>query len=329
MIEQFHAPGTVREALQLKGKLKGRAVFLAGGTWLNSTDCPLRPEQVISLAALGLDRIAKTEREVTIGALCTLQRLIDDRKVPAPLKAAALQVKNRNIRNMATIGGHIAGNRPDSDLIPMLVALDAKVLLAGGGGAGSATAAKRTGPARPGSAASARTAPGAARRIPIEAFIQSPPPGLITGIALPLPDRNRVAACRNVRASANARSLLSAAASMTVSRSGIADPIIALGGSGRPVARLTAVEEALNGKPLPTVDEIQALVAGAGRARGAHAGVARARGGQAASRVRASRGAPPSGGGAHSASPAFLDYQAAALVALLLHDALRQKGGRS
>jgi putative selenate reductase FAD-binding subunit len=295
MIEQFHAPGTVREALRLKGKLKGRAVFLAGGTYVNSSDCSLSPGHAISLTGLGLDRIVRTAAEVAVGALCTLQQLIEDRRIPLPLKAAAAQVMSRNIRNMATLGGHVASNLPNSDLIPMLVALDAKVVLAG---AGPAKAAKAAAGAKARSAA-ARSASGAARKIPVATHIQAATSGLITGIVLPLPGRNRLAACRNVRASANARSTLSVAVSITVGRTGIEDPIIALGGLGRHVMRLTAVEKALNGKPLPPADEIQALVGRSVRARADLSG-----------------------------SAAFRRYQAGTVVALALHGALGQRGGR-
>ena len=37
MTEQFHRPATVREAVGLKRRFQARAAYLAGGTWLNST----------------------------------------------------------------------------------------------------------------------------------------------------------------------------------------------------------------------------------------------------------------------------------------------------
>ena len=124
-------------------------------------------------------------------------------------------------------------------------------------------------------------------------------PDLITKIILSRPGANRVAACRNVRASANARSILSAAVSMTVVRDQVRDPIIALGGVSGHVMRLASVEKELNGKPLPGADEIQALVSAAVRPAATLAG-----------------------------SAAFRKYQAGVVVALALREALRQKGGR-
>jgi putative selenate reductase FAD-binding subunit len=272
MIEHFHRPRTVREALALKRRFQGRAVFLAGGTWVNSSDSALRPEHCISLEGLGLDRVERTRGQVVIGALCTLQQLIEDRKVPPALKVAASQVVSRNVRNVATIGGHVASNRPYSDVIPMLVALDATVGL---------------------------SRPGASRTIAVADYVAVRPPGLITKIVVPRPGASRVAACRNVRASANARSVFSAAVSMTVVRGVVKNPIIALSGLGGHVVRLTAVEGVLDGKPLPAMDEIQALV---------------------------SRSVRPAA--ALSGSAAFRKYQAGVVVALALRDARGQKGGR-
>jgi putative selenate reductase FAD-binding subunit len=273
MIEHFHRPGTVREALGLKKRFQRRALFLAGGTYVNSSACALRPEHLISLAGLGLDRIEVKQGVVTIGALCTLQRLIEDRRVPAGLKAAAALIASRNVREAATLGGLVAGNLPYSDVIPMLVALGAKVGL---------------------------SRPGAAKTILVADYVQKPAAGLITKIVLPRPRAGRVAACRNARASANARSVVSAAVSLTIERTVVKDSIIALGGVAGHVVRLTSVEAALDGKPLPATDELQVLV---------------------------SRSVRPAAD--LTGSAAFRRYQAGVAVALALQDALGQPRRRS
>ena len=307
MIEHFHRPGTVREALGLMKRFPNQAVFLAGGTYLNSSACdqcperrpslaglglnrverrqgasvmgPLcasacavRPVHLVSLAGLGLDRIERKQGAVVLGALCTLQRLVDDHKVPAALRAAAAQIVSRNVREMATLGGHLAGNPPYSDLIPMLIALDAKVGLSRTGGAMTMRVAE---------------------------YVAKPVSGLITRLLVPAPKAGRVAACRNHRASANARSTVSAAVSATLVRGTVKAPIIALGGVAGHAVRLTVVEEALDGKPLPATDELQALV---------------------------SRSVRPAAD--LTGSAAFRRYEAGVAVALALRDALRQKRSR-
>jgi CO/xanthine dehydrogenase FAD-binding subunit len=269
MVEQFHKPTTIQEALSLKRRLATRAVFLAGGTLANAKDCPVRPEQWISLAGLKLDRIDQRRGDLIIGALCTLQQLIEDARTPEPLRAAAAQIMSRNVRNMATVGGHVAANLPYSDLIPMLIALGARVELPGprlaktisvldyitaGITSGSASGA------RIGATSGCPAGCDAGRPSGCSLMVTFGKTRLITRIVVPRLDRRRLAACGNVRGSANARSLLSAAVSLTATDDGIQDPIIALAGVGQHVVRLASAEKALNGKPLPSIDRLAAMI---------------------------------------------------------------------
>ncbi len=237
MDEQFHRPGTVPEAHRLKRRFAGRSAYLAGGTLANAKDTRLHADHWISLAGLKLDRIDERRGNLVLGALCTFQRVIDDERTPEPLRSAVAQVVNRNIRNAATIGGHVAANLPYSDLLPMLVALEALVELRG---------------------------PRAVRMLPIFDYLGSAVAsvrnGLVAAVVIPRTGRGRPAACGNLRGSANARSLLSAAASLARPGSGIQDPVLALSGATGRVVRLTAVEEALNGRPLPPVDQLEAMI---------------------------------------------------------------------
>ena len=232
MAEPFHRPRSVPEAVSLKRRLKGRGVYLAGGTGLNSGASPARAECYVSLAALKLDRIVAAQGKVTIGAGCTLQQLLEDRKVPPPLRAAVGWVASRNIRNAATLGGHVACAQPHSDILPMLVALEAALTVAG---------------------------PAGSRTVPLLDYLRAPAAGLIIKIVIPAA-RGRLAACGSFRASTNARSLVTAAVSLARGRSGIEDPIVAVGGVAPRVARLAPVEAALGGRPLPPPEEIAALV---------------------------------------------------------------------
>ncbi len=273
MIKHFHAPANVRAALKLRRGLRGRVVYLAGGTWVNSPDCQGDFEHCINLAGLGLDRVSRTPKGLAIGAMCTLQRLADTAAVPAPLKAALAQVVNRNVRNAATLGGHVVAAQQPSDLLPMLVALDARVQV---------------------------VLPGGTKTLPLMDYMKSAPAGLLTALVLPPNPRGRVAACRNLRASAHARSLLSVAVSGMPTRAGLVSPIIALSGVAAGIVRLAKVEALLAGKPLPPADELQAIVSAAVKPKGDA-----------------------------FASAEFRRYEAGALVAIALHAALGAKGGRS
>ena len=232
MTEQFHRPATVREAVGLKRRYGARAAWLAGGTWLNSTESGGPPQHVVSLAGLGLDRVEPKTNRVEIGALCRLQRLAEDRRVPAPLRAALTQVVSRNLREIATLGGHVGARYSHSDVLPMLLALEVVLEVAG---------------------------PGRSRRVPLAEWLGAKPAGLVTKVLVPKPKPGRLAACRAFRVSGNARSLVSAAVAVTVERGRLKRPVVALGGVARTAVRLVRLERALEGRPLPPLDELQAM----------------------------------------------------------------------
>jgi putative selenate reductase FAD-binding subunit len=131
MIQEFFKPQTIAEAVTLKETYKNAAVFMAGGTDVNCRDASSAVEKVIGIEQLKLNAISETDEAVLIGAGVTIQEFIDSTKVPNQLSMAAGHFVNRNIRNMATIGGNIASNNSTSNLIPTLVALDAELKLAG------------------------------------------------------------------------------------------------------------------------------------------------------------------------------------------------------
>ena len=113
----------LKEAVRLQ---KNGAVFLAGGTQVNLA--PLEravPENVIDIRDIVRSGIRMEGTDLIIGALCTLQELTDSEKAPEALRTAAGFIPTRNVRNQATVGGNIGAGRPDSYLIPVLIALSA------------------------------------------------------------------------------------------------------------------------------------------------------------------------------------------------------------
>lgn len=130
MIKEYKRAATIEEAVYLSGK---GFVFLAGGTQVNSAPYKKwgRPvEKVLSLEALGLDGLKKEGGKLIIGAMVTLQDLSDSPAIPDWIRTAASFIPTRSVRNMATIGGNVGANRPDSYLIPALIASGALALLA-------------------------------------------------------------------------------------------------------------------------------------------------------------------------------------------------------
>ena len=132
MIKEVFKPASIEEAVKLKSS---DVYYLSGGTHINWTPVvQLRKsegkpqiEKVILLQGLLSTELKKEGSAISIGAGATLQELIDSSIVPDALQKAAKFIASRNIRNMATIGGNIAANRPDSYVIPCLIALKADV----------------------------------------------------------------------------------------------------------------------------------------------------------------------------------------------------------
>jgi len=128
MVTEILRPATVQEALKAKG-LPG-AMFLGGGTWLNARRHP-EPVTLVSLERLGLSSIQADGRRCVLGATATFQQIMDHPGVPSSLKSAAGLTASRTLRNMMTIGGEVALHAADSALIPLLMAMEAEVGLAG------------------------------------------------------------------------------------------------------------------------------------------------------------------------------------------------------
>ncbi|HEX6004838.1 MAG TPA: FAD binding domain-containing protein [Burkholderiales bacterium] len=102
----------------------------------------LRPDRLVSLRAVEkrYARIsARAAGGLRIGALAKLAALeraaVVGREAPV-LQAALKTLANVRVRNVATLGGHLAHADPHLDLPPVLIALDASVVTVSGNGDG-------------------------------------------------------------------------------------------------------------------------------------------------------------------------------------------------
>ena len=126
-------PPTLQEAIALLGA-EGARPF-AGGTalMLMMKAGVLRPQRLVSLARLGLDRI-ESSGGLRIGAMTTLSALERSPEVRKgwPVIARTLRtLSNVRVRNVATVGGALAHADPHMDLPPLLSALGASVVIQG------------------------------------------------------------------------------------------------------------------------------------------------------------------------------------------------------
>src|SRR6185436_8474595 len=133
-IRSYHRPTRMEEALSLAAQ---GVVPLAGGTRLFATEREV--PNVLDLSALGLARLEDVDGDLRIGAMMTLQDLIDStqaHEATAGLLPAAARAHSasRMIRGMATIGGEAVHGAHDSEVVAALLALNAifEVALASG-----------------------------------------------------------------------------------------------------------------------------------------------------------------------------------------------------
>jgi aerobic carbon-monoxide dehydrogenase medium subunit len=133
-------PASLAEAIALLDPDDPSIRVIAGGTalMLMMKAGVFRPARLVSLRALRpLAGIEAANGELRIGAMTPLS--VVERSVAvrahAPVITQALRtLSNVRVRNVATIGGHLAHADPHMDLPPVLIALGARVKIAGRAG---------------------------------------------------------------------------------------------------------------------------------------------------------------------------------------------------
>jgi CO/xanthine dehydrogenase FAD-binding subunit len=189
---EYHWAEHIDDALLLLARLDVKTVPLAGGTYLlGLQDDSI--QAVVDLRELGLAYISEDARGVHLGAMTTLQNMVD-----APMlknlamgllaRAALVSSSSRLIRNCATIGGTLgAGAASQADLLTALTVMDAEVVLR----SNSKSLVNLSGGTfeRPGLALSGVTLRGKQeRRVPLSALtLERRPNELIVEVSIPHP----------------------------------------------------------------------------------------------------------------------------------------------
>jgi probable selenate reductase FAD-binding subunit len=185
-VTAYWRPSSVAQAFELLER--PGAVVLGGGTHLNAgrTDEAI---EVVDLQALHLDGIeADSGESVQIGAMVTLQQLVDCDHLPEVVREAARREQPSTLRAQATIGGCVATGHAESELLATLLVFEAVVQVDGRGGA---------------------------EELPLEAFLASLPVGaarVVLGVTIRTDGRAAVA--RTARTPAD-RAIVAAAARQT------------------------------------------------------------------------------------------------------------------
>ncbi len=134
---QYAAAENLEHALEFLRAHGTETKLLAGGTdlVLAMKEKKVRPARVLSLHTLKeLAAVIEEDGLLRIGALCRLADLEDHaglrKRLPA-LSQAAASIGSWQIRNTATLGGNLCTASPAADSAPALLALEARVVLAG------------------------------------------------------------------------------------------------------------------------------------------------------------------------------------------------------
>jgi len=135
-------PTSLHEAIALLDPDDSAVRPIAGGTalMLMMKAGVFRPTRLVSLRNLG-DRFSRIaagpDGHLTIGALTPLsvvERSPEVARVAPVIPRAMRRLSNVRVRNVATVGGNLAHGDPHMDLPPVLIALGAKVSVAGPNG---------------------------------------------------------------------------------------------------------------------------------------------------------------------------------------------------
>lgn len=136
---QYHAPTTLRQALNILRRHPGDSKVLAGGHSL----LPLmklrlsQPGHVVDLGRVaGMNSIEERDGGLAIGAMVTHYMLesspLVQRQAPV-LAETAGQLGDIQVRNKGTIGGSMAHADPAADLTAVALALEARIRTTGTG----------------------------------------------------------------------------------------------------------------------------------------------------------------------------------------------------
>jgi len=228
----LHRPDSLDEALKLLSD-HPKAQVLAGGTDLvvNINQSGARHECIVSLEAVGeLQTMEVDDARWTIGAAVPLSRLDEDLSAQIPLFAQLFPLfSSKLIRNRATLGGNVVNASPIGDGPPVLLALDAVLML---------------------------ESAGAKRSMPIDEFFidyrkTSLAPGeLLTAIQIPRPLPESARFYKVSKRAQDDISTVAAAFALDLSEDGTIQKLrMAYGGVGPTPRRIKEAESTLTGRP--------------------------------------------------------------------------------
>lgn len=252
---EYHWVEDIDDALLLLSRTDTKTVPLAGGTYLLGLEDD-SIQAVIDLRDLELSYITEDAKGIHIGAMTTLQtmgdsQLLKDLATGIVARASISSSFSRLVRNSATLGGTLAaGVASQADLLTVLAAMDAEVVLR----SGSKSQINLSGGTadRPGLALSGVTFKGKQeRRVSCRSIASERKPNeLIIEVIVPRYPYGCAASFMRVGRTPTDVALINAAALVEVSEGIYKHVRLALGGVNMEPLRIEAVEKQLEGQPV-------------------------------------------------------------------------------
>jgi carbon-monoxide dehydrogenase medium subunit len=197
---EYAKPGSVAEALELLAANDGARALAGGQTLINVMKArAASPDMLVDLN--GLEELRGIELAgdgtLTIGAMTTYSELMGSAEAKARpiLGEVCATIADVQVRNRGTIGGNVCSNDPTNHLPPLMVAVGARMTIAGAGGLGSTEPASSAGAGLAGAGAGI-----VEREVPAEEFflgvyLTAVGPGeLLTRISIPAGKKDGFAA---------------------------------------------------------------------------------------------------------------------------------------
>jgi len=133
---EYARPDSLEEALRILGGNDGARALAGGQTLVNVMKSrAASPDVLVDLGGLTeLTAISTGPGGLEVGAMVTYAQLASSSEVEVTrpiLGEVAATIGDVQVRNRGTIGGNICSNDPTNHLPPLLVALDARMTIAG------------------------------------------------------------------------------------------------------------------------------------------------------------------------------------------------------
>jgi len=139
---EYAKPASVGEALELLAANDGARALAGGQTLINVMKArAASPDMLVDLN--GLEELRGIELAgdgtLTIGAMTTYSELMGSAEAKARpiLGEVCATIADVQVRNRGTIGGNVCSNDPTNHLPPLMVAIGARMAVAGAAGVGS------------------------------------------------------------------------------------------------------------------------------------------------------------------------------------------------